>query len=306
MTDIEMMKIAKLKHDINLQANKVDMRLNELLSRHGPYGVGNSIVSDAMRYSILNGGKRIRPFLCLEFSKACGGNEDVALDFACAVEMIHTYSLIHDDLPCMDNDDMRRGKPSCHKAFNEANALLAGDSLLTRAFYVISSLECNSKNMLSAINILSEYAGIKGMIGGQVLDLEFENSNPSVDEVLAMYKLKTGCLLVAACLLGCLSCDNCLSIATQKSASNYAINLGLAFQIQDDILDVTSDEATLGKPVGSDEKNDKSTIVKFYGLEKAKEMVNEYTQKAVDALDGIDGDTTTLKEFALYMANRTY
>ena len=306
MTDIEMMKIAKLKHDINLQANKVDARLNELLSRHGSYGVGISVVSDAMRYSILNGGKRIRPFLCLEFSKACGGSEKVALDFACAVEMIHTYSLIHDDLPCMDNDDMRRGKPSCHKAFGEANALLAGDALLTRAFYVISSADCFANNRVSATNILSEYAGIKGMIGGQVLDLEFENSKPTVDEVLAMYKLKTGCLLVASCLLGCLSCDNCLSIATQESASNYAINLGLAFQIQDDILDITSDEATLGKPVGSDEKNDKSTIVKFFGLEKAKELVNEYTQKAIDALDGIDGDTTNLREFALYMANRTY
>ncbi len=306
MTDIEMMKIAQLKHTIKLQANKVDMRLDELISRHGPFGVGNSVVADAMRYSILNSGKRIRPFLCLEFARACGGNENIALDFACAIEMIHTYSLIHDDLPCMDNDDMRRGKPSCHKAFGEANALLAGDSLLTRAFYVISSSDCIAKNIVSATNILSGYAGIKGMIGGQVLDLEFENSKPTVDEVLAMYKLKTGCLLVAACLLGCLSCDICPSIATQESASNYAINLGLAFQIMDDILDITSDEATLGKPVGSDEKNEKSTIVKFFGLEKAKEMVNEYTQKAINALDGIDGDTTTLKEFALYMANRTH
>lgn len=305
MTDIEMMKLAQLKHNINLQADKVDMRLNELLSRQGPYGVGNSIVADAMRYSILNGGKRIRPFLCLEFAKACGGKEDIALDFACAVEMIHTYSLIHDDLPCMDNDDMRRGKPSCHKAYGEANALLAGDSLLTKAFNVISSIDCNSKIIVSAINYLSELSGIKGMIGGQVLDLQFENSNPTVDEVISMYKLKTSCLLVASCVLGSLSYENCSSSLIQ-AASDYAINLGLAFQIQDDILDITSDEATLGKPVGSDEKNDKSTIVKFYGLEKAKELLNEYTQKAIDALDGVDGDTTSLKEFALYMANRTY
>ncbi len=306
MNDAEMMKIAQLKHNINIQANKVDNRLNELLSRKGPFGVGDSVVSDAMRYSILNGGKRIRPFLCLEFAKACGGNEDVALDFACAVEMIHTYSLIHDDLPCMDNDDMRRGKPSCHKVFGEANALLAGDSLLTRAFYVISSTDCDSKNRVSAINFLSGYSGIKGMIGGQFLDLKFENSQPTVDEVLTMYKLKTSCLLIAACQLGCLSCKQAPSIYLQEAASNYAINLGLAFQIQDDILDITSDEATLGKPVGSDEKNDKSTIVKFFGLEKAKEMVSEYTQKAIEALDSIDGDTSTLKEFALYMANRAY
>lgn len=305
MTDIEMMKIAQLKHTITFHANKVDMRLNELLSCHGPFGIGNSVVADAMRYSILNGGKRIRPFLCLEFSKSCGGNEDIALDFACAVEMIHTYSLIHDDLPCMDNDDMRRGKPSCHKVFGEANALLAGDSLLTKAFNVISSIDCSSNIQVSAINYLSESSGIKGMIGGQVLDLQFENSNPTVNEVLSMYKLKTGCLLVASCVLGSLSYENCSSNARQ-SASDYAMNLGLAFQIQDDILDIISDESTLGKPVGSDEKNEKSTIVKFYGLDKAKEMVNEYTQKAIEALDGIDGDTTTLKEFALYMANRTY
>ena len=306
MNDAEMMQIAQLKHNINVQAKKVDDRLNELLSRKGPFGVGDSIVSDAMRYSILNGGKRIRPFLCLEFAKACGGNEDVALDFACAVEMIHTYSLIHDDLPCMDNDDMRRGKPSCHKIFGESNALLAGDSLLTRAFYVISSIDCNPRNRVSAINFLSEYSGIKGMIGGQVLDLKFENSQPTVDEVLTMYKLKTSYLLIAACQLGCLSCEQAPSVYLQEGASNYAINLGLAFQIQDDILDIISDEATLGKPVGSDEKNDKSTIVKFFGLEKAKKMVNEYTQKAIDALDDIDGDTSTLKEFALYMANRAY
>ena len=305
MTDIEMMKLAQLKHNINLRADKVDMRLNELLSRHGPYGVGSSVVSDAMRYSILNGGKRIRPFLCLEFAKACGGNEDIALDFACAVEMVHTYSLIHDDLPCMDNDDMRRGKPSCHKAYGEANALLAGDSLLTKAFNVISSIDCNSKIIVNAINYLSELSGINGMIGGQVLDLQFEDSNPTVDEVILMYKLKTSCLLVASCVLGSLSYENCSS-SSRQAASDYAINLGLAFQIQDDILDITSDEATLGKPVGSDEKNDKSTIVKFYGLEKAKELVNKYTQKAIDALDGVDGDTTSLKEFALYMANRTY
>ena len=284
---------------IKSQAEKIDNRLEEHLS-----SLNKSVVTEAMIYSVKNGGKRIRPFLTLEFAKACGGNTDAALDFGCAVEMIHTYSLIHDDLPCMDNDDMRRGKPSCHKAFGEANALLAGDSLLTHSFKVITlANNVPYSNIVSAVNSLSEYAN--GMIDGQVLDLEFENSNPTVDEVLGMYKLKTGYLLIAACQLGCLTSEN-WSLDINEAARDYAVNLGLAFQIMDDILDVTSDEATLGKPVGSDEKNDKSTIVKFYGLEKAKELVDEYTKKAIEALDIIDGDTSALKEFALYMANRTY
>ncbi len=284
---------------IKSQAEKIDNRLEEHLN-----SLNKSIVTEAMTYSVKNGGKRIRPFLTLEFAKACGGNVDAALDFGCAVEMIHTYSLIHDDLPCMDNDDMRRGKPSCHKAFGEAYALLAGDSLLTHAFKVLTlAKNIPYSNITSAVNYLSEYAN--GMIEGQVLDLEFENSNPTVEEVLGMYRLKTGCLLITACQLGCLTSEN-WSLDINVAACDYAVNLGLAFQIMDDILDITSDETTLGKPVGSDEKNEKSTIVKYYGLNKAKELVNEYTQKAIDALNGIDGDTTTLKEFALYMANRTY
>ncbi len=291
-----------LKVYIEKQAELISGRLDELLDINVDFVVG-----DAMKYSVKNGGKRIRPFLTLEFARACGGNMDAALDFGCAVEMIHTYSLIHDDLPCMDNDDMRRGKPSCHKAFGEANALLAGDALLTHAFFVLSAFADSLpySNQLGAINQLSAAAGCVGMIGGQVLDLDFENRKPTVDEILYMYKLKTGCLLKVACVLGCLTVKD-WSVDSITAAETYAENLGLAFQIQDDILDITSDEATLGKPVGSDEKNEKSTIVKFFGLEKAKEMVKEYTKNAIDALEDIDGDTTTLKEFALYMANRAY
>lgn len=293
-------------NDINAyikeQAEKVSVRLDELMRFYG-----KTVVSDAMRYSIQNGGKRIRPFLTLEFTKACGGNMEAALDFGCAVEMIHTYSLIHDDLPCMDNDDMRRGKPSCHIAYGENNALLAGDALLTQAFFVLSS--CSDKlpaeNILNAVNTLSAFAGVNGMIGGQVLDLQFEEFEPTPEDILSMYKMKTCDLLIAASQLGCLSSENC-TVQLLEAAWAYSRNLGLAFQIMDDILDITSDETTLGKPVGSDEKNNKSTIVKFYGLEKAKKLVNEYTQKAIDALDGISGDTTILKDFALYMAKRTY
>lgn len=292
------------KSYIQKQADLISIRLEQILD----INIDN-IVTDAMKYSVKNGGKRIRPFLTLEFAKACGGNIDIALDFGCAIEMIHTYSLIHDDLPCMDNDDMRRGKPSCHKAFGETNALLAGDALLTEAFSIL--IECNynkdipDENIVRAVWQLSHLSGVSGMIGGQTLDLQFEETKPTVDDILKMYFLKTGALITASCVLGCLSANE---YSTQKieCAAEYAKNIGLAFQIQDDILDIISDEVTLGKPIGSDEKNEKSTIVKFCGLEKAKDMVSEYTQKAIDALEGIDGDTTTLKEFALYMANRTH
>lgn len=288
-----------LNNYIKTQAEKIDNRLEYHLNLFN-----KSVVTDAMTYSVKNGGKRIRPFLALEFSKACGGDFDAALDFGCAIEMIHTYSLIHDDLPCMDNDDMRRGKPSCHIAFGEDNALLAGDALLTYAFKLITlANNIPATNIVNAVKLLSEYSN--GMIDGQVLDLQFEKTKPTVDDVLTMYKLKTGCLLMASCQLGCLTSDN-WSENIINAAFEYAKNLGLAFQIMDDILDITSDEATLGKPVGSDEKNEKSTIVKYFGLEKAKEMVDDYTKKAIDALDGIDGDTSVLKEFALYMANRKY
>ena len=283
---------------IKNQAEKIDNRLEEHLKL-----LNHSVVTEAMTYSVKNGGKRIRPFLTLEFAKACGGNMDAALEFGCAVEMIHTYSLIHDDLPCMDNDDMRRGKPSCHKAFDEATALLAGDALLTNAFLVLSSTNISNDNRLSAIETLSINSGCIGMIGGQALDLDFENREPTADEILKMYELKTGRLLEAACKLGCLSNNYCL-LKDVLAAEEYAKNLGLAFQIQDDILDITSDEATLGKPVGSDEKNDKSTIVKHFGIEKSKDLVREYTDKAIASLGVFNTDTETLKQLSFMLVDR--
>ncbi len=286
---------------VKSQADVISARLSLLLSENM-----KTQVLDAMKYSVENGGKRIRPFLAIEFAKACGGDEKAALEFGCAVEMIHTYSLIHDDLPCMDNDDMRRGKPSCHIAFGEDTALLAGDALLTEAFLTLANVkDVLPQNIIRAVSYLSVFAGINGMVGGQVLDLQFENTSPTVDEVLKMYSLKTCGLIKASCALGCLASDS-YNENNIKSAIDYAENLGIAFQIQDDILDITSDAQTLGKPVGSDEKNDKSTIVKFYGLEKSKEIVKDYTDKAILALDGINGNTEMLKELALYMVNRTY
>lgn len=284
---------------VKQQAIIVSDRLNVLLSENMP-----STVLDAMKYSVANGGKRIRPILAIEFAKACGGNIDAALDFGCAVEMIHTYSLIHDDLPCMDNDDMRRGKPSCHIAFGEDNALLAGDALLTEAFMALTSpRNVSEKNIVRAVSYLSAFAGINGMVGGQVLDLQFEDTKPTVEEILKMYSLKTCGLIKASCVLGCLS-SNEYDENKIVAAIEYAENLGIAFQIQDDILDIEGDAKALGKPIGSDAKNDKSTVVKYFGLEKSKLLVREYTEKAISALDSFENSTETLKQLAYMLVDR--
>lgn len=288
-----------IKTHVEEQAKLISERLDCLLSENM-----SSIVLDAMKYSVSNGGKRIRPFLAMEFAKACDGNIEAALDFGCAVEMIHTYSLIHDDLPCMDNDDIRRGKPSCHIAFGEDNALLAGDALLTEAFTILTDTKgIPSENIVRAISYLSSYAGINGMVGGQVLDLQFEETKPTIEEILKMYSLKTCGLIKASCVLGCLACE-IFDESKITAAIEYAENLGIAFQIQDDILDIEGDANTLGKPIGSDTKNDKSTAVKYYGLEKSKELVKEYTDKAILALDVFENDTETLKQFAYMLINR--
>ncbi len=288
-----------IKSYVNTQAKIVSNRLNILLDEKLP-----SKVLDAMKYSISNGGKRIRPILTIEFSKAVNGNIDTALDFGCAVEMIHTYSLIHDDLPCMDDDDMRRGKPSCHKAFDEDNALLAGDALLTEAFGVLSACkDIPDENIVRAVMFLSSFAGINGMVGGQVLDLQFEEERPTVDEILKMYSLKTCGLIKASCVLGCLTAKE-YKEEKINAAIDYAENLGIAFQIQDDILDIEGDSDSLGKPVGSDEKNDKSTIVKYFGLEKSKELVKKYTDNAISALSAFENDTELLKNIAFMLIDR--
>lgn len=291
--------MADINAYINEQANIVSERLNILLSENM-----SSTVLDAMKYSVSNGGKRIRPILAVEFAKVCGGNEKSALDFGCAVEMIHTYSLIHDDLPCMDNDDMRRGKPSCHIAFGEDNALLAGDALLTEAFMTLSAVKnVPAENIVRAVSYLSAFAGINGMVGGQVLDLQFEQSEPTIDEILKMYSLKTCGLIKASCVLGCLAGNN-YNENKIRAAIDYAENLGIAFQIQDDILDIEGDVASLGKPIGSDSKNDKSTAVKYFGLEKSKKLVKEYTDKAISALSNFENNTETLKQLAFMLIDR--
>lgn len=260
----------------------------------------------AMRYSTENGGKRIRPILTLEFARLCGLEPEYALPFACAVEMIHTYSLIHDDLPCMDNDDMRRGKPSCHIAFGEDTALLAGDGLLTLAFEVMldqaDSKKISPRSALSAAGILAADAGVNGMIGGQVIDLMSEGKQIDIETLRVMDRLKTGALIDAACRMGCVIAGG--SKEQIEAAASYASSLGLAFQIVDDILDVTSSTEVLGKPVGSDAENQKSTYVSLLGLEACRDAVRRLTNNAIKALSHFDADTEYLVQLAEHLAER--
>ncbi len=262
-------------------------------------------VLKASRYSLVLGGKRIRPILTLEFCKLFCGDINNAYNFAVAIEMIHTYSLIHDDLPCMDNDDMRRGNPSCHKKYGEDTALLAGDTLLTEAFSVAVKSPITPKQICDGISVLSYYAGLHGMIGGQVLDLSFEESKPDSEELLDMYERKTAGLLIAACKLGAIASNNYDANALEN-VYEYSKNLGIAFQIIDDILDYTADEALLGKPIGSDEKNNKTTFVTIYGIDKAKGYAKHFTQKAMDSLEKLDGDKTAIKNLTNYLLDRNY
>lgn len=258
---------------------------NALMSRLSvePSVAGEAKMLEAMRYSVENGGKRIRPMLTLEFCRMCGGSVEAALPLACAIEFIHTYSLIHDDLPCMDDDGMRRGKPSSHIKFGEANALLAGDSLLTFAFQSAGEAEdIPADAVAKAVSLLARASGCAGMIAGQVQDLENENKTVAADDLRSVDILKTGELIRCACQLGCIAAG--ADDKKLEAARVYAENLGIAFQIVDDILDVTSDEATLGKPVGSDAENCKNTYVSLLGLEEAKKIAAELTRKAIDAL----------------------
>ena len=280
----------------------IENKLNELLPESGER---YSSAVNAMRYSLLSGGKRIRPILLLEFYSLFGGRAEGALNFAAAIEMIHTYSLIHDDLPCMDNDDMRRGKPSCHKAFGYDTALLAGDALLTHAFLAAASAaDIPPERVSRAISVLAQKAGIYGMVGGQVMDLDFEKNGANGEELTAMYIKKTSCLLEAAAMCGAVLAG--ADEETVKKTEENAENLGLAFQITDDILDCTADEKTLGKPIGSDEKNGKTTFVTLLGLDGAKQRAALLTKKAEDILNGFSGDTSYLKELTEYLLNRNY
>ncbi len=233
---------------------------------------------DAMRYSLLAGGKRLRPVMVLEFCRACGGDVEAALPFAAAVEMVHTYSLIHDDLPCMDNDDYRRGRLTNHKVYGEATAVLAGDALLTSAFMRLSMAKLPPERICLAVAMLSECAGELGMVGGQMLDLEAEECNE--EEIGAIHTRKTGALISAACTLGVIAAGG--TDEQMDAAAQYAAGLGLAFQIRDDMLDIIGDEHKLGKQTGKD--IEKNTYPRLFSMEQCQKKVDKLTNYALDAL----------------------
>jgi len=263
-------------------------------------------MAEAMRYSLLGGGKRIRGALILAFYRLYNDDVEVCLPFACAIEMIHAYSLIHDDLPCMDDDDMRRGKPSSHIAFSAATALLAGDALLTLAFELMSKAgadgDISAERVCKAIYCLAHNAGVSGMIEGQAIDLMLEGKAAETKIVERMYAKKTAALLTAASSIGCLLAG--AGEAEINAAEDYATYLGMAFQITDDILDITGDEALLGKRIGSDSVRDKRTLVSLLGLDEAKTLADCYTAKAIEALESLSGDTSFLVELADMLAVR--
>ena len=262
----------------------------------------HSRIFEACRYSLLAGGKHIRAALLLEFYRLCGGKVEDALAFACGLEMIHTYSLVHDDLPCMDNDDFRRGKPSNHKVYGETMATLAGDALLNRAFEVMLEQETvPAACAMKAAARISRCSGVYGMIGGQVQDLSMEGRPATLVELREMVSLKTGALIRAACEAGVLLAGG--DEIRRKAAKDYAAAVGLAFQIQDDILDVVGDQNLLGKAIGSDAANEKTTFVSVYGLEACRGMVRDLTLEAQAAADVFD-DSEFLKELAEYLAQR--
>lgn len=262
-------------------------------------------VCEAMAYSLLDGGKRIRGCLTLAMCELCGGEVQSALPLACAVEMVHAYSLIHDDLPCMDNDDLRRGKPSCHIKFGEGTALLAGDALLTHAFSVASDAYFNgtlpAETVLRCVNQLSRAAGFEGMIGGQVIDTAPEEVPMTPEQLEAMHGMKTGALIRSAAVLGCLAAGAPRDVVMQ--ADLYAAKIGLAFQIVDDILDATEESEKLGKST-SDADNNKTTYITLYGVEKAREMVRRLVLEADLAVKGTVLDDEMLYELADTLAKR--
>lgn len=267
---------------------QIEAALAQYLSRET--GEGYDRIFEAAKYSALAGGKRLRPVIVLAFCRLCGGEADKAMPFACALEMIHTYSLIHDDLPCMDDDDLRRGRPTCHKAFDEATAVLAGDGLLTAAFETAAAAKgLDAEAVLRCVRILGREAGMNGMIAGQMLDLGAEHRRISLDALNLLQSLKTGCLLRAACELGC-TAAGCTDARTLEAAREYGEKLGLAFQIQDDILDIEGDARTLGKTTGKDARDEKSTFPALLGLEACRALADRLTGEAVAALDRLPGN----------------
>ncbi|CEK31468.1 geranyltranstransferase [[Clostridium] sordellii] len=290
--------------ELKNRVNKIEQILNEYMPKEEGY---QKKIFESMNYSLKAGGKRLRPILTLEACKIVGGEEKDAIAFAVAIEMIHTYSLIHDDLPALDNDDLRRGRKTNHKVYGEAMAILAGDGLLNYA-YEIMLKESIGKNYpekyLKAINEIAKAAGIYGMIGGQVVDIESEGKKIDMDKLDFIHMNKT-----AAIIVGCMRAGAIIGNATDKQLEDitkYAKNIGLSFQIVDDILDIVGDEAKLGKNVGSDIDNEKSTYPSLIGLERSKEVANQLIKEAKASINQISKDNAFLNGLAEYIVDREY
>ena len=292
------------KSILNEYANKTNEYLAECC---GNDDSALELIFDAERYSLLSGGKRIRAYLVFELCRMFGKGEKEAAPFACAVEMVHAYSLIHDDLPCMDDDDYRRGKPTSHKVYGEAVAVLAGDALLTKAFETAA----NNKNVcpevaVAAVASLAQAAGDRGMVGGQILDIKAEESSERDLSMLEkIHRLKTGAMIKVSAKLGCLAAGVDVDSEIMSDVVKYAENIGYAFQIVDDILDVVGDSALLGKSVGSDKENDKLTFMSFYSVEEASALASRLTDEAITVISKYD-NSENLVALAEYLLKRNH
>lgn len=283
----------------NEYKNLVDSKLSEFFN---PSGMSYDGLLESMHYSLTAGGKRIRPALVLEFCRISGGDVEKALPVACAIEMLHTYSLIHDDLPCMDNDDLRRGKPTNHVVYGECTATLAGDALQAEAFGTIARSELPAENKIACVEILADAVGSDGMCAGQYLDMVGESKRLTEEELDDINSRKTGALLIAACHMGVAAAGG--SGEMLEAAAHYGACVGAAFQIRDDILDVISTSEELGKPIGSDAQEHKNTYMALLGESKCMEMIEKLTNQAKSALCGAFDDTKFLCDLADSMVTR--
>lgn len=291
-------------NDFNLRYEQYSTVFENYLIKHTQkWQTKPPVLGESMRYSLLNGGKRIRPVLALACADVLGLNETEILPYALALEMIHTYSLIHDDLPAMDNDDFRRGKPSNHKQFGEANAILAGDALLNEAYAICFNESMKGEKYAQAAKLLNECAGVYGMIAGQSADLWYSQQNAEIseDDLSYIYEHKTGKLLLAPTVIASILSDNKAYLPLE----NFGRMLGRLFQMTDDILDVVGEQSALGKTTGKDEKENKLTCVKLYGLEWAKIRADMCALDCISILEGIDGDVSFLKDLVSYVLKRS-
>ena len=292
------------KDELKSKSEYIESLLKEYMPKEEGY---QSTIFKAMNYSLSAGGKRLRPILTLESSKIVGGDQKDAIPFCVAIEMIHTYSLIHDDLPALDNDDLRRGKPTNHKIFGDAMATLAGDALLNYAFEIMLKESIDKENpntRLKAIYEIARGAGIYGMIGGQVVDVESENKSIEKEKLDFIHMNKT-----AAMIVGCMRAGAICGGASEEDLQNitkYAKNIGLAFQIVDDILDIVGDEKILGKPIGSDLENHKSTYPALFGVDKSREVARNLIEEAKNSIRKVSGDSSFLEDLAEYIISRDH